>query len=579
LPTITIDLSELREMVGPVSIEELVEVITQLKGEVKGIEGDELTVELEPDRPDILSVEGLARALKGYLEIEPGLHESSLKPLRDSGLTVKVINAKVRPYIACAVVKGLKLDDRAVRSLMRMQEVLHLTLGRNRRKVAIGFHDLKAIHPPIIYTEAKPTDTMIPLDMPIEMSLKEVLEKHPKGIEFKHLVKGGYPVYVDKQGIFSFPPIINSERTRVTEESENLFIELTGIDAKAVKQTLNIIAFNLIDRGGEVELVKVEYENRMEVTPNLEPRKMKVNLNEISNLIGIKLDEKLAKRLLAKMRYGISKISKSELEVLIPAYRVDVMHMVDIAEDIAIAYGYANLTPELPNIVTVGKPSIMEILEAKIRQSLIGLGLQEVMTFTLSGRKLQAKLMNLDNLELVEIENPITLDLNVYRRWITPHLMRFLSQNKHVAYPQKIFEIGYVAVPVNGRIEVLRNTAAAVASSKATFTEIQGILQALAVDLGVNFKLKKWEHPSFIPGRTAAIIVNGEAVGIIGEIHPQVLNNFELEVPVVAFEITHYKPTYPNSREKPKSINDKIKALWMPTQTKKRGKLELAYPQ
>ncbi|RLE53813.1 MAG: phenylalanine--tRNA ligase subunit beta [Candidatus Methanomethylicota archaeon] len=579
MPTITIDLSELREMVGPVSIEELVEVITQLKGEVKGIEGDELTVELEPDRPDILSVEGLARALKGYLEIEPGLHESSLKPLRDSGLTVKVINAKVRPYIACAVVKGLKLDDRAVRSLMRMQEVLHLTLGRNRRKVAIGFHDLKAIHPPIIYTEAKPTDTMIPLDMPIEMSLKEVLEKHPKGIEFKHLVKGGYPVYVDKQGIFSFPPIINSERTRVTEESENLFIELTGIDAKAVKQTLNIIAFNLIDRGGEVELVKVEYENRMEVTPNLEPRKMKVNLNEISNLIGIKLDEKLAKRLLAKMRYGISKISKSELEVLIPAYRVDVMHMVDIAEDIAIAYGYANLTPELPNIVTVGKPSIMEILEAKIRQSLIGLGLQEVMTFTLSGRKLQAKLMNLDNLELVEIENPITLDLNVYRRWITPHLMRFLSQNKHVAYPQKIFEIGYVAVPVNGRIEVLRNTAAAVASSKATFTEIQGILQALAVDLGVNFKLKKWEHPSFIPGRTAAIIVNGEAVGIIGEIHPQVLNNFELEVPVVAFEITHYKPTYPNSREKPKSINDKIKALWMPTQTKKRGKLELAYPQ
>ena len=252
MPTITIDLSELREMVGPVSIEELVEVITQLKGEVKGIEGDELTVELEPDRPDILSVEGLARALKGYLEIEPGLHESSLKPLRDSGLTVKVINAKVRPYIACAVVKGLKLDDRAVRSLMRMQEVLHLTLGRNRRKVAIGFHDLKAIHPPIIYTEAKPTDTMIPLDMPIEMSLKEVIEKHPKGIEFKHLVKGGYPVYVDKQGIFSFPPIINSERTRVTEESENLFIELTGIDAKAVKQTLNIIAFNLIDRGGEV---------------------------------------------------------------------------------------------------------------------------------------------------------------------------------------------------------------------------------------------------------------------------------------------------------------------------------------
>ncbi|MCS7386489.1 MAG: phenylalanine--tRNA ligase subunit beta [archaeon GB-1867-005] len=563
MPTITIDLTELREIMGPVSLEKLVEAITQFKGEVKGVEGDELIVELEPDRPDILSVEGLSRALKGYFEMELGLHEASLKPLKDPSLTVKVVNAKARPYIACAVIRGLKLDDKAVRSLMRMQENLHLTLGRNRRKVAIGFHDLEAISPPIIYTEAKPTDTIIPLEMPVKMKLKEVLERHPKGIEFKHLISKGYPVYIDEEGIFSFPPIINSERTKVTEKTENLFVELTGIDAKAVKQTLNIIAFNLIDRGGEVQLVKVEYEDRIEVTPNLKPRKMKINLKEVSKLIGIQLDEKLAKHLLEKMRYGASIRSKNELEVLIPAYRVDVMHMVDVAEDIAIAYGYDKLTPELPSIVTVGKPSLMEVLEAKIRQSLVGLGLQEVMTFTLSGKKLQAELMNMKNLQLVEIENPITSDLNVYRRWITPHLMRFLSQNKHVNYPQKIFEIGYVAVPLNGKVKVLRNTAAAVASSKATFTEIQGILQALALDLGLSVKLRKTEHPSFIPGRTAAIIINGEVAGVIGEIHPQVLNNFELEVPVVAFEITHYKPTYPNAPEKPKSISNGIKAIWI----------------
>ena len=343
MPTINIDLDELKAMVGIDDLKEIEYAITQLKGEIKGIEENELIVELEPDRPDILSVEGLARALRGYLEIEIGIHKATLEVLRTSKLEVKVINAKVRPYIACAIVRDLRLDDKAVRSLMRMQEVLHLTLGRNRRKVAIGLHDLRAIKPPIIYTEAKSTDRMIPLDMPIEMSLQEILEKHPKGREYRHLVRNGYPVYIDKEGIFSFPPIINSERTRVTEETRDIFIELTGIDEKAVKQTLNIITFNLMDRGGKVESIKINYADRKRVdyTPDLKPKIMKIDLNRVLNLIGLNLTVNEVKHLLSKMRFGIGKILNNEIEVIIPPYRVDVMHEVDIAEDIAIAYGYS----------------------------------------------------------------------------------------------------------------------------------------------------------------------------------------------------------------------------------------------
>lgn len=553
-------------MTKTTDLNSIINAITQFKGEVKDITEDEIIVELEPDRPDLLSVEGLARALKGYFEIETGLHKASTIELKKSNLTVKVINAKVRPYIACAIVKNLNLDDRAVRSLMRMQEALHLTIGRDRRKVAIGFHDLSTIKPPIIYTEADAKTEIIPLDMPIEMTLEEVLINHPKGMAYKHLVQEGYPVYIDEKGVFSFPPIINSERTRVTERTKDLFIELTGINPKAVKQTLNIIIFNLIDRGGEIETVNIEYvnENKVEVTPNLKPRKMKLTINEILNLIGININASQIAKLLERMQYGVTKIiDNKEIEILIPAYRVDVLHKVDIIEDIAIAYGYDKLTPEIPNIVTVGKPSKMEVLEAKIRQSLIGLGFQEILTFTLSSNKLQTRQMNIEKMKLVELENPITSELNVYRRWILPHLMRFLSLNKHVSYPQKIFEIGYVAIPYKEEIITLRNTAVAIASAKTTFTEIQGVLQAFALDLELNIKLERKEHPSFITGRTAAIIVNNETIGIIGEIHPQILNNFQIEVPVVAMEITHYKPEYPNSNKKPLTIKNGVKALWL----------------
>lgn len=566
MPTITIDLEELKKMTQITDLNSIINAITQFKGEVKEISDDEITVELEPDRPDLLSVEGLARALKGYLEIETGLHKASTIKLEKSNLTVKVINAKVRPYIACAIVKDLKLDDRAVRSLMRMQEALHLTMGRDRRKVAIGFHDLSAIKPPIIYTEADAETEIIPLDMPIAMTLEEVLINHPKGISYKHLVQEGYPVYIDEEGVFSFPPIINSERTRVTEKTKDLFIELTGIDSKAVKQTLNVIIFNLIDRGGKIETVNVEYvdENKIEITPDLTPRKMRLKVDEILNLIGIKINANQIAKLLEKMRYGITNIiDNKEIEILIPAYRVDVLHKVDVIEDVAIAYGYDKLTPEIPSIVTVGKPSRMEIIEAKIRQSLIGLGFQEILSFTLSSSKLQTREMNIEEMKLVEIENPISSELNVYRRWILPHLMRFLSLNKHVSYPQKIFELGYVAIPHKEEIITLRNTSVAIASAKTSFAEIQGVLQAFTLDLGLNVKLKRIEHPSFIAGRTAAITVNGEIIGIIGEIHPQVLNNFEIEVPVVAFEITHYKPEYPNSSKKPLSIRGGIKAEWL----------------
>ncbi|HDO20122.1 MAG TPA: phenylalanine--tRNA ligase subunit beta [Candidatus Bathyarchaeota archaeon] len=563
MPTITLSLKELVEMTREKDIERLIETITQFKGEVKNIEDDEITIELEPDRPDILSIEGLSRAIRGYLELEVGYPKILRRKIENSNLRVKVANAKTRPYIACALIRNIRLSDEAVKSLMRMQEALHITLGRNRSKVAIGIHNYDAIKPPIIYTEVKSTEKMIPLEMPLEMTLKEVLEKHPKGKQFKHLIKDRCPVYIDEEGIFSFPPIINGERTRVTRETRNLFVELTGTDPEAINQTLNILVCNLLDRGGKLESVKIEYEDRIEETPKLKSKRKIVRVGEVERIIGVKLTVDEMETLLKRMLYGIGRKCEGEIEVIIPPFRVDVMHLVDIIEDVAIAYGYSNLKPELPNIVTAGKPSLVEIIERKIRQALIGLGFQEIITFTLTNRKLQTENMNISGVELVEIENPITEELNAYRRWITPHLIRFLSQNKHVGYPQKIFEIGYTATPTDEKIITQRNTALAIASSKTTFTEIKEIYEALMEELGIEAEIERTEHPSLISGRAAKIMVKGRILGILGEIHPSILNTFEMEVPITIMEITHCQPKYPNEKGSIMTIRSGVEAEWL----------------
>jgi len=543
MPTISFDKKDLIELIGKrIDEEEILYCIRQFKGEIKNLSSEEILIELEPDRPDLFSIEGLARAIKGYIGIEKGLHKSALMKIDNSNISIKIINAKLRPFVASAIVKNIKFTDKSIKSLMNTQEALNETIGRNRKKVAIGIHDFDKIEPPIYYSDVSSNFKIIPLDFYEEMTLEEVLYKHPKGIKFKNLVyENKFPVYYDKLGIFSFPPIINSERTRVTEETKNLFIEITGTDDLAVKQTLNILISDLIDRGGLIQKVKIEGKRKY-TTPDLKPKKCIIKIDDVNNLIGLNLTSKKIKNLLERMRYGIGKIYSNKIEVIYPAYRIDILHSVDIIEDIAIAYEYDKLIPEMPKISTIGSLSLIEKEESKIRQILIGLGFQEVRTFTLSNKEIQAKLMNLDNLDLIEIENPVTIELNCFRRWITPHLMNFLSINKHVKYPQRIFEIGYVAFPdekFENKVRTLRNIAVVIANSETSFSEIKSILEAFASLLGWNIELIEENYPYYINGRSVKIIKNGKEIGFMGEIHPQILNNFELEVPVTSFEVTH----------------------------------------
>ena len=526
---IEIDKKDLLELVGKqLTDEKIEETLFLIKIEAK-INENKIECELNPDRPDMFSVEGIAREMRGFLEIETGIKKYDVN---DSGVILKREKAEVRPCIACGIIKDVVLSDYLVKSLMQVQEKLHMTIGRDRKKVAIGVHDFDRIFSPLVYKDVD-DEKFVPLGKTEEMNIKEILEKHPKGMDYAHLVKGRYPLIYDKQGVISFPPIINSERTKVTESTKNLFIDVTGTDEKTVNRALNILVCNIAERCGKIFSVKVSNK----VTPELEPKEITMDVEEIDRTLGIGLNENEIVESLEKMRYYVKKMKGGKIIVGVPAYRSDILHKIDIIEDVAIGYGYNNIEPILPKVATIGEQSELEKLSRKIRELMIGLEFQEVLSFVLTNKENNFIKMNMEG-ESVEILNPTSSEYNTCRTWLLPNMMKILASNKHREYPQKIFEIGdCVLLEENQETKQIRKLAGVISYDNANLTEMKSIVESVLKSLGYKYEIKDYKHPSFIETRCGEILVNGEQTGFFGEVHPKVLENWKLEKPVIGFEI------------------------------------------
>jgi len=505
---------------------------------------DYVKIEFNPNRLDFCSYSGVARALCGLRGWRVGLEAYDVK----TGPIVLNVDSsvlKVRPHILCAVVRELSLDYEAVKELMEMQEDLHWGLGRNRVKVSIGIHDLSKIRPPFTYMAADPRRVrFVPLDKTEEMSMQEILEKHEKGIAFRHILEGAdkYPIILDSERrALSFPPIINAELTRVTSATKNLFIDVTGLDMTAVRRSLNILVTALADMGGSIENVSVKYPNRVIVSPDLKPQQMKMRIDSACELLGLKLSENETIRYLKKCRLDAKIAGKGVLNVLIPAYRIDIMHEVDLAEEVAIGYGYYRIEPTRPRTVTTGEPNEMFELANHVRHIMIGLGFTEVMNFILTNEEVHYTKMNQKFGSAVKLANPVSLEYSIIRESLLPGLMKNLMDNKHESYPQRLFEVSDV-IKVNEKLETcserLLHVAGVSSHPAANFTDIKSNVEALLSNIAVkNWSIKEIKHPSFLPGRVAAILVGAKEIGVLGEAHLEVISNFELENPTCMFEV------------------------------------------
>lgn len=547
MPTIEFSKKDLEKLVGKkFTAKELEgEALLYAKGELEEVNGDQLKVEIkDTNRPDLWSVEGVARSIKPHYTKERGIPKYKVSPAK-FGVNVSSKVKKVRPVIGCAVARNVKVTEDVLLQLIQLQEKVAGTFGRKRKVASVGVYDLDKITPPILYTTVKPHEAaFIPLDFKDRMTPAEILEKHPKGREYGNLINGfsEYPMLIDaKKRVLSMPPIINSQYSgKITTKSKNLLIEVTGSDYKYVEPTLKVMVMALADRGAKIESTIIDYGGKQEViTPVFAERDQALSIEEINRATGLELKPKDAAELLKKARYEVDYDAK-HVHVKYPEYRQDIMHPMDIIEDIIIAYGYNNIEPEIPQLVTAGGYDEVQTFSKVIREAMVGFGAQEIMTFTLTNKNNLFDKMNVVPERIVEIENPVSANWSTLRNWILPSVMEFLSKNTKVTYPQRVFEVGD-CVTINTKAETgtdtVRKLVYAYAGMGVNFTIAKQVLQALVTALGMSYEVNERDYPSFIPGRSGEVKINGKLVGLIGEIHPKVLGNWGLEAPVVAFEI------------------------------------------
>ena len=512
-----------------------IEKISLLGTPLEYIDDNEIEIEIFPNRPDMLSMQGWLRAFKTFIGKEKGLKKYKVNsPEKNYKVVVDKSVKSIRPYTACAIVKGIKFDDEKIKEIIDLQEKLHNTVGRNRKKLAIGIYPLEKIKLPIKYEARKPEDiSFMPLEMDREMNGLQILQRHPTGREYAHLLedKNKYPIFVDAAGkILSMPPIINSHETgKVSEETKEIFVECSGFDLETLEKTLNIIVTTLADMGGKIYAMDVKY-NKKITTLNLKPEKIKISLEKINELLGLNLKEKDLEKLLPKMGYDYKKGNVS-----VPAWRTDILHEVDIAEDVAIAYGYDKFNPEIPKLATTGKEAKEAKISSKISEILIGLGLNEISTYHLIKMK-EAKTEKIEN--KIELEDSKT-EYKILRPNLKISALRTLSENKDNEYPQKIFEIGTV-FKKNEKEEtgIEENENLVIAITPSNFTEIKQILDYLTRMLNITYSLEESTEKGLIEGRTGKIMFEKEVIGYIGEMHPTTLKNWSIKMPVAILEIS-----------------------------------------
>jgi len=609
MPVVDVDPDELRYLTGreEKDDDQLKSDLFDLGLEFEGrTDDDEFQLEFAPDRLDRLSVEGVARSLRYHYGDDRGVY---VPTTNSPEWTIHVEDQPPeRPYVTGAVVRGLDLSDGALESLIQLQEKLHATMGRKRAKGAIGVHDLTMLKGTdlrpsdgqssaldltggqdptapseepqdemvgdasvetvggnaITYSSADPEEaSFVPLDSDAEMTPSEVMADHDTGQTYGDLVADfeRVPAIYDSIGLFSFPPVINGRRTEVTADSRDLFIEMTGTDQWTIDHMCNIVCYALAARGGTVERVTVdyaedgpgEYAGRELERPDFGTRTKTVTLDRIEGLLGVDLhpDEVVD----YAERAGLDAVQAVTtdgvaFEVEVPPYRVDVIHPLDIVDDIGRALGFNSLEPTYPDVSTVGGRHDRSRLADAARDTLVGLGFEDLLNFHMTNEEANFDRMHLPSpveadaaalglADPVTIQEPYSEDYSILRTWALPSLMMVLENNTHRRYPQDLAEIGLAAQLDDSRnngVSERRTVAGALARTDASYEDVKARLQAIAEAFGKDLETPATTHPTFIDGRAAEVVLDGESVGVVGEVHPAVLVEHDLELPVAAFE-------------------------------------------
>lgn len=505
---------------------------------------DIIKVEYNPNRPDFSSDIGIFRSLSGFLNEKLGLpkfeYSISSKYKIDIDKSVKTI----RPFLLFFIAKNKKISQDLMEQIISMQEDLHNGIARERRKASIGIHDLDKIEFPLKYSTSENDRKFIPLDESKEYTLNKILDILPKGQKYRHLIKDfkKYPILIDQnKNIVSFPPIINSENTKITNKSQNLLIEVTATDFEIAKNIISILFCFFHDENFKIISGPVGEEKSRSFYPLkiIKNKSVVVEEDYINSILGLDLATKEIIRSLKKVRIDPIKLKNNQLRCIIPQYRTDIRIPIDIVEEVSLGFGINNLCPTLPFFkLSAGiKDSINEILH-ELRKTIIGFGFQEVINFSLVDQKsIEIEGKNERNNDLLQVRESKSREHEYLRTNLIISLINNISHNIHEEYPQKIFEIGKVFSFDENMTENWK-LALSISSNDTGFTQIRSLLRSIFnITFGQEIQTRSIQHNFFINGRSANVFIQNHAVGIVGEVSPKIISNYNIRVPISIFEI------------------------------------------
>jgi len=544
LPKIEISRADLASLLGA-EVEEgagsIRKPLLKLKAELESCGGDALKIELkDTNRPDLWCVEGVARGLRA---IRTGRmdHLADLPPAGRE-LVVDESVSGIRPWIAAFAAGGPPLSALAVEALIASQEKLAGSFGRNRKTAAIGFYRLSGLTFPVTYAAVAPTTVFHPLGKERPMSLDEVLERTEVGRRYAPLLDGaaGYPLLKDSAGmVLSFPPVLNAEETgRISEGDSEIFCEVTGTDWHTVQLTAVILACNLEDRGFSIEPVRIIYPGSSpggeEVcSPVPYADTLTAGFDLISSITGCPADPDAISDALSSMDYTSWLTGPNEVRAVLPPYRHDGMHPVDLVEDIAVARGFDAYPPLMPPDFTVGAPAPEEETSDALRTIMTGLGCEELLLPVLQSRERPGTAPP----GAVSIRNPMTAEYSAVRNSLLPGLLGVESASGHSSYPHRLFEVGEVLLDEGGRLLTEIRLACTVFGNEAFFGDAHSILGAICSQRSARLSLRPAEDLRFVPGRCAEIMIEERPCGMIGELAPSLLTAAGIARPGSAFEV------------------------------------------
>lgn len=522
------------------------------------VNDDQRVIKIElndTNRPDLWSTAGIARQLRLHKDGKATDYSnfiSTKDKLVDCGNRIVTVDPQlknIRPYMIAFIISGKPIDEPMLLDIIQTQEKLCWNFGRKRRTVSMGVYRSAMIQWPVHYKAVDPdTTSFVPLQCESPMTCRQILSDHPKGKEYGWILKDAplFPLLTDDKGeVMSMAPIINSATLGAVQVGDSdLLVEMTGSDMTSLLLSANIVACDFADAGYTILPCKVEHPydtgfGKTIVAPFYFQEPATASLAEVNRLLGSQLTAEQATTALERMGNTVS-VEGDKLTVQIPPYRNDFLHQVDIIEDVMMGMELSSFPPEKPRDFTIGRLSPVTLFSRKTKSLLVGLGYQEMIFNYLGSGKDYIQKMNINGGSVIEISNPMSENYQFVRPSIIPSLLGAETGSGNAVYPHKIFEIGKVAFLCDEEVTGTRTrqslgflTAAGDANFNTAASEVATILHFL----DHQYTVTESADPRFIPGRQANIMVKGKVVGIFGEVHPAVLENWAITVPCVAGEL------------------------------------------